>query len=152
MVTRVLQLFLPHIQVPDNIDEEAEATSLQMHFEQQLRQLGMQFGRGGFQLKSVRHQDGLDLQIETDTAPLLFSGLLGTDAVVVPYGELFWQLQLRMVIDWKTPDSLQSVHGVQLQQMLQLMGGLFNSHDPAVVVFTDLVNFVIYQPYAYAVR
>lgn len=120
-----------------------------MHFEQQLHQLRMLSGNGGFEVLNVRHH-GVDFQIETDTAPLLCSSC--TDAVLVPYGELSWELQLHVVIDWKKPDSLQSLQGGKLQQTLELMGALFHSNHPALMVFTDLINFAIYQPYTNAVQ
>ena len=41
---------------------------------------------------------------------------------------------------------------MEMQQKLELMGALHHSNHPALVVFTDLVNFAIYQPYGNAIQ
>ena len=137
-------------QWPVEPDEARESLKLQAHFQEQLEDLGVAFGQGGFQLLDVRQQDRLGFRCDTDFGTLVFNG--GTDAVIVPYGELNWELQLRMVVDWKTPKSFQSLHKMDLQQKLELMGSLYHSNHPSLVVFTDLVNFAIYQPYANAIQ
>ena len=120
------------------------------HFQQQLEHLGVAFGPGAFQLLDVRQQDRLGFCCNTASGTLVFHG--GTDAVIVPYGELNWELQLRMVVDWKTPESFKNLQKMDLQQKLELMGSLYHSNHPCIVVFTDLMNFAIYQPYADAIH
>ena len=102
----------------------------------------MTFGQGAFQLLDVRQQDRLAFQCDTASGTLVFHG--GTDSVIVPYGELSWELQLRVVVDWKTPKSFKDLDRMDLQQKLKLMGSLYHSNHPSLVVFTDLTNFVIY--------
>ena len=106
----------------------------------------MPFGEGAFELLDVRRQDRLGFQCDTSAGTLVFRG--GTDAVIVPYGELSWELQLRMVIDWKTPTAMQTLGIKDLQQQLELIGSLHHSNHPSPVVFTDLTNFAIYQSHA----
>lgn len=135
---------------PSEPDEARESPQLHTHFQQQLEQLGVAFGPGAFQLLDVRQQDRLGFHCDTGSGTLVVHG--GTDAVIVPYGELNWELQLRMVVDWKTPKSFKDLQRMDLQQKLELMGSLYHSNHPSLVVFTDLINFAIYQPYANAIQ
>ena len=135
---------------PTEPDEIKESLKLQAHFQEQLEQLGVAFGQGAFQLLDVRQQDRLGFSCDTGSGTVVFNG--GTNAVIVPYGELNWELQLRVVVDWKTPESFQSLHSMDLQQKLELMGSLYHSNHPALADFTDLINFAIYQPYANAIQ
>lgn len=63
-----------------------------------------------------------------------------------------WQLQTRVLFDWKRPAELQSVESVLVQAQLELIGALFNSNHPALVVFTDGINFVLLQPWGRGIR
>jgi len=47
---------------------------------------------------------------------------------------------------------LQSVEGVVTQAQLELMGALYNSNHPALVVFTDGINFVVLQPWGCGIQ
>ena len=80
----------------------------------------------------------------------MFNG--GTDAAIIPHGAIPWQGQTRILFDWKSPLDLQSVESVVTQAQLELMGALHNSQHPALVVFTDGVNFVILQPWGHAIQ
>ena len=80
----------------------------------------------------------------------MFNG--GTDAVVVPYGALVWQLQTRVLFDWKRAAELESVDSVLVQAQLELIGSLYNSNHPALVVFTDGISFVLLQPWGRGIR
>ena len=135
---------------PLEADEDKETPKLQAHFQQQLEQLGVAFGKGAFELLDVRHQDRLGFHCDTGAGTLVFRG--GTDAVIVPYGELSWELQLRVVVDWKTPKAFNNLRGMDLQQKLELLGSLYHSNHPSLVVFTDLTNFAIYQPHSNAIQ
>lgn len=105
---------------PSEPDEARESPQLLAHFQQQLEHLGVAFGPGAFQLLDVRQQDRLGFCCDTGSGTLVFHG--GTDAVIVPYGELNWELQLCMVVDWKTPKSFKNLQKMDLQQKLELMG------------------------------
>ena len=126
--------------------QEKETPKLQAHFEQQLEQLGMPFGEGAFELLGVRRQDRLGFQCDTSAGTLVFCG--GTDAEIVPYGELSWELQFRMVINWKTPKAMNTLGMKDLPQQLELIGSLHHCNHPSPVVFTDLTNFAFYQSHA----
>ncbi len=107
--------------------------------------------KDGFQLVDVHSQTGrLNFVCTTAASTLMFSG--GTDAVVVPYGALVWQLQTRVLFDWKRPSELRSVESVLVQAQLELLGSLFNSHHPALVVFTDGISFVLLQPWGRGIK
>lgn len=139
-------------QWPLEVDEERESPKLQEHFEREVAKLGVLLGEGGYQVLDVRGQDRLSFQCCSATTTLAFNG--GTDAVVTPFGEKSWELQLCELIDWKSPLSL-SVEGhssMGLEQRLELFGALYHSNRPPIVIFTDLNNFVIYQPYGKAIR
>ncbi len=44
------------------------------------------------------------------------------------------------------------MESVVTQAQLELMGALYNSRHPALVVFSDGVNFVILQPWGFAIQ
>ena len=132
-------------------DEDRHASQLQTHFQQQLAALGVPFNRrGSYQLKDIRKDYKLSFSCSTSRKEYQFKG--GADAVVVPYGELQWQLQTRVLVDWKIPTSLTSVSSGDEQRQLELLGALHHSNHPAVVVSTDGLNFVIFQPYSATIR
>ena len=141
--------FSPY-QWPADYNEEKESPKLLKHFETEMAKLDVKLGKDGFEVQDVRGQDRLSFQCSTATATLAFNG--GTDAVITPFGEQSWELQVRAVIDWKTPRSLTAYNTTDIQQKLELIGALHHSNHPAIVIFTDLVNFVIYQPHGKAIR
>ena len=107
--------------------------------------------KNGFELLDVHsHKSKLSFACTTAANKIVFSG--GTDAVVVPYGALVWQLQTRVLFDWKRPAELESVDSVLVQAQLELIGSLYNSNHPALVVFTDGINFVLLQPWGRGIR
>ncbi|KAK9901204.1 hypothetical protein WJX75_000120 [Coccomyxa subellipsoidea] len=110
----------------------------------------VQAAAGSYQIKDIRKDYKLSFTCSTPTAEYQFNG--GADAVIVPYGELQWQLQTRAIIGWKTPTSLITVTSGEQQRTLELLGTLHHSNHPALVVSTDGVNFVIFQPFGDAVR
>ena len=127
------------------IYENTYATQLLNHFLEALTIFDVPFGVGGFDFKDVRNYNNrLSFACTTGASTLMFNG--GTDAAVIPHGAIPWQGQTRVLFDWKRPSDLQSVENVATQAQLELMGALFNSRHPALVVFTDRVNFVILQP------
>eukprot|EP00611_Tribonema_gayanum_P009304 TRINITY_DN19090_c0_g1_i1.p1 TRINITY_DN19090_c0_g1~~TRINITY_DN19090_c0_g1_i1.p1 ORF type:complete len:228 (-),score=50.20 TRINITY_DN19090_c0_g1_i1:66-662(-) len=70
-----------------------------------------------------------------------------TGAAVVP-AKVFivsWELQLRVVFDWKTPAEMQTVDLLRLQATMVLLGTINLSYHPTMVVFTDGTSFAIYQ-------
>ena len=93
----------------------------------------MAFGEGAFQLLDVRRQDRLGYRCDTGAGTLVFNG--GTDAVIVPYDELMWELQLRMMTDLKTPPALNTLGAMDLQQKLELIGSLYHSNHPSLMGF-----------------
>lgn len=107
-----------------------------LHFKLHLQQPAVEFGQDAFALLDVRRQARLGFECNTTLSKFVFNG--GADAVVVPYGELDWQLQTRVVVDWQTPKSFWNLDGVKLQQQLELMGAIRHSNHPTIVVFTDL--------------
>lgn len=127
--------------------EDDVAPLLRDHVQHELERYGVKFGQGGFQLKDVRAQHNLGFSVGVATGRLVFEG--GCDAVVVPWGELRWQKQLRVVFDWKRPQDLvveKVLSGTQ-QAQLEMLGALAHSHHPALVVFTDCCNFIGLQPF-----
>ena len=107
--------------------------------------------KDGFQLVDVPSQTSrLNFVCTTAASTLMFSG--GTDAVVIPYGAMVWQLQTRVLFDWKRPSEPQSADSVLVQAQLELLGSLFNSHHPALVVFTDGISFVLLQPWGCGIK
>eukprot|EP00611_Tribonema_gayanum_P001376 TRINITY_DN10_c0_g1_i7.p1 TRINITY_DN10_c0_g1~~TRINITY_DN10_c0_g1_i7.p1 ORF type:complete len:322 (-),score=49.02 TRINITY_DN10_c0_g1_i7:505-1470(-) len=140
-----------HKWVTNPPDEEQETPALLGHFREQLKHLGVPLDEPqGFAVRDVRAQHKLSFRTELASGPIIFSG--GTDAVVVPYGVVSWSLQARVIIDFKTPLSLDKPDACESQAVLELFGALHCSHYPPLVVFTDCVNFVIYQAYGRAVR
>lgn len=67
----------------------------------------------------------------------------GADAAVVPFGDLLWPEQIRMLFSWK--GELQDMETVQAQS--QLMGCLLHSNHPAMLVCTDGTNFALFCPW-----
>eukprot|EP00611_Tribonema_gayanum_P007437 TRINITY_DN167_c0_g3_i7.p1 TRINITY_DN167_c0_g3~~TRINITY_DN167_c0_g3_i7.p1 ORF type:complete len:263 (-),score=23.84 TRINITY_DN167_c0_g3_i7:429-1217(-) len=137
---------------PRSQREEVETPKLLTHFKAQLAAFGVPFDkRQGFRMLDVHNNcDALSFDFPLAGNKVVeFGG--GTDAVVCPYGVISWQMQLRVVIDWKTPKAL-TLEGVDVQAKLELLGGLSKSNHPALVVFTDCVNFIIYQPSQPALR
>ena len=133
------------------IYENTYATQLLNHFLEALTIFDVPFGVGGFDFKDVRNYNNrLSFACTTGASTLMFNG--GTDAAVIPHGAIPWQGQTRVLFDWKRPSDLQSVENVATQAQLELMGALFNSRHPALVVFTDGVNFVILQPWGCAIQ
>lgn len=80
----------------------------------------------------------------------MFTG--GTDAVVAPHGAIQWQGETQILFDWKRPSDSEFVERNVTQAQLELMGALYNSRHPALIVVTDEVNFVILQPWGCAVQ
>lgn len=80
----------------------------------------------------------------------MFTG--GTDAVVAPHGAIQWQSETQILFDWKRHSDSEFVERNVTQAQLVLMGALYNSRHPALVVVTDEVNFVILQPWGCAVQ
>ena len=131
--------------------ENTYAPQLLNHFVRALTVFDVPFGVGGFDIKDVHTQNSrLSFTCTTGASKLMFNG--GTDAVVIPHGAIPWQGQTRVLFDWKKPLDLQSVESVVTQAQLELMGALHNSRHPALVVFTDGVNFVILQPWGCAIQ
>lgn len=127
--------------------EEAYAAQLRAHFHAALGLFDVPLDvPKGFQMLDVHtHTKRLSFACTTETFKMIFNG--STDAVVVPYGAIPWQNQTRVIFDWKRPSDLQSVGSVITQAKLELMGALYNSNHPALVVFTDGINFVVLQPW-----
>ena len=131
--------------------ENEYATELLNHFAEALTIFDVPVGVGGFDFKDVRNYNNrLSFACTTGASTIMFKG--GTDAVVIPHGAIPWQGQTRVLFDWKRPSELQSVESVVTQAQLELLGALFNSRHPALVVFTDGVKFVILQPWGCAVQ
>ncbi|DBA92617.1 TPA: hypothetical protein ACH3X1_002836 [Trebouxia sp. C0004] len=126
------------------------AIELLNHFVEALTIFDVPMGVGGFDFKDVRNYNGLSFACATGAFTIMFKG--GTDAVVIPHGAIPWQGQTQVLFDWKRPSELQSVESVVTQAQLELMGALSNSRHPALVVFTDGVNYVILQPWGCAVQ
>jgi hypothetical protein len=134
-------------------DEVKSSAALCNHFREQLAAFGEPMVNGRFSLYDVRNQNDLGFALATPGGQLVFNG--GTDAVIVPSGQkIWWNRQLRVIIDWKTPQELQALAYIRTtkQGILELVGGLANSEHPALVVFTDGINFVILQPYNISIR
>ncbi|DBA78063.1 TPA: hypothetical protein ACH3X2_008038 [Trebouxia sp. C0005] len=127
--------------------EATFAPQLLAHFHARLCAYGVPLdAKDGFEFLDVHsHSSKLSFACTTAASTLIFSG--GTDAVIVPYGAIVWQLQTRVLFHWKRPAELQSVESVLVQAQLELIGSLFNSNHPALVVFTDGINFVLLQPW-----
>jgi hypothetical protein len=135
---------------PNEINSSADLCE---HFRNQLAAFGEPMVNGRFSLYDVRGQNDLGFALATPTGQLVFNG--GTDAVIVPSGQkIWWSRQLRVMFDWKTPQELQALAYIRTtkQGPLELVGGLANSEHPALVVFTDGINFVILQPYNISIR
>lgn len=92
----------------DNTREDDMAPQLLQHMQQQFQAFGVHFGAGGYELKGVRTQFQLGFSVEVPMGRLVFEGR--PDAVVVPWGELLWLKQLRMVFAWKRPRVCWGVH------------------------------------------
>ncbi|KAL3144579.1 hypothetical protein ABBQ32_004303 [Trebouxia sp. C0010 RCD-2024] len=145
--------FVPFMKWPTQgeIYENTYAPQLLHHFVGALTVFDVPFGVGGFDFKDVHTQKTrLSFACTIGASTILFTG--GTDAVVIPHGAIPWQGQTRILFDWKRPPDLQSVESVVTQAQLELMGALYNSRHPALVVFTDGVNFVILQPWGCAIQ
>ena len=146
--------YLPFTSWPEHgqVYEAAYAPQLLAHFHACLCAFEVPLdAKNGFELLDVHsHSSRLSFACTTAASTMLFSG--GTDAVVVPYGAIVWQLQTRVLFDWKRPADLQSVESVLVQAQLELIGSLFNSNHPALVVFTDGINFVLLQPWGRGIR
>ena len=146
--------YVPFTSWPDNgqVYEAVYAPQLLAHFHARLCAYEVPLDvKNGFELVDVHsHSSRLSFACTTAANTILFSG--GTDAVVVPYGAIVWQLQTRVLFDWKRPADLQSVESVLVQAQLELIGSLFNSNHPALVVFTDGINFVLLQPWGRGIR
>ena len=80
----------------------------------------------------------------------MFNG--GTDAVVIPLGSIPLQGQTRVLFEWRRPSDLQSVESVVTQAQLELMGALYTSRHPALLVVTDGVHFVVLQPWGETIQ
>ena len=131
------------------IYENTYAPQLYSHFEGALGTFDVPFG--GFDFKDVRkYKNRLSFACTTGASTIMFNG--GTDAAIIPHGAIPWQGQTRILFDWKSPSDLKSVESVVTQAQLELMGALHNSQHPALVVFTDGVNFVILQPWGHAIQ
>lgn len=135
------------------------AEQLIQHIQQQLKCCGVKLGPGGFELQNVRTQQYLGFSVELPAwlrtkgySHLVFEG--GCDAVVVPWGELLWYRQLRVVFDWKRPQDLcwDNIGGGTMQTPLQMLGALAHSEHPALVVSTDGCNFIVLQPSDVGIR
>ena len=99
------------------------AHTVTWHVQLELAKLQVSFDKTGrYQIKDTRKDYKLSFTCSTSTAEYQFSG--GADAVIVPYGELEWQLQTRAIIDWKTPTSLTSVTSGNQQRKMELLGTL----------------------------
>ncbi|KAG5181944.1 hypothetical protein JKP88DRAFT_199638 [Tribonema minus] len=132
--------------------EDVEAPKLFDHLKAQLAAFGVPFDKPqGFRMLDVHvNRDALTFDYPiADDKVVQFAG--GTDAVVYPYNVISWHMQLRVVINWKTPKAL-TVDLVDVQAKLELLCALSKSNHPALVVFTDDVNFIIYQPFKSALR
>ncbi len=128
---------------PASTCEDTEAPKLREHFEGELAKLKVPLGQGGFQVQDVREQhDKLSFQCSPGSATLAFNG--GPDAVVTPFGSRMWSAQVCEVIKWKSLKSLTDSYSMEDQMRLELMGALYNSNRPTMVICTDLVNFLIY--------
>jgi hypothetical protein len=128
------------------IYENTYAPQLLNHFVGALTVFDVPFGVGGFHFKDGHTQKTrLSFACTTGASTILLTG--GTDAFVIPHGAIPWQGQTRILFDWKRPSDLQSVESVVTQAQLELMGALYNSRHPALVVFTNGVNIVILQPW-----
>ena len=147
-------VYTAYQQWPDQIsqgDEDKHALALRTHVQLELAKLQVPFDKAGsYQIKDIRKDYKLSFTCSTPTAEYQFNG--GADAVIVPYGELQWQLQTRAIIDWMTPTSLITVTSGEQPRTLELLGTLHHSNHPALVVSTDGINFVIFQPFGDAVR
>lgn len=131
--------------------ENTYAPQLLSHFQGALGIFDVPFGVGGFDFKDVRkYNSRLSFVCTTGASTIMFNG--GTDAAIIPHGAIPWQGQTRILFDWNRPSDLQSVERVVTQAQLELMGALHNSHHPALVVFTDGINFVILQPWGHAIQ
>ena len=145
--------FVPFANWPagGQIYEHTYAPQLLNHFLGALTIFDVPFGFGGFDFKDVHtYNNRLSFACTTGASTIMFNG--GTDAAVIPHGAIPWQGQTRILFDWKRPSDLQSVESVVTQAQLELMGALYNSRHPALVVFTDGVNFVILQPWGCAIQ
>ena len=104
--------------------------------------------RGGVQLLDVHtHNSSLTLTCTSGTSAFVFK--CGTD---VPHGTLPWQTQPRLMFNSKRPSELQSVEGVVLQAQLRLIGFLYESNPPVLIVFTGGISFVVLQPWGRGIQ
>ena len=146
--------YVPFTSWPDTgqVYEAACAPQLLAHFHARLCAYEVPLDvRNGFELLDVHsHSSKLSFACTTGASTTFFTG--GTDAVVVPYGAIVWQLQTRVLFRWKRPAELHSVESVLVDAQLELIGSLFNSNHPALVVFTDGMNFVLLQPWGRGIR
>ncbi|KAG5175763.1 hypothetical protein JKP88DRAFT_265713 [Tribonema minus] len=139
-----------HTWVSDPPDEPRETPTLLSHFRSQLQHFGVPLDvPQGFVVRDVRGQHKLSFRTELATGLVAFNG--GTDAVVVPYRVVSWNMQARVIVHFKTPVSLDKPDACELQAVLELFGALHWSQYPPLVVFTDCINFVIYQAHGRAV-
>ena len=145
--------FVPFANWPaeGQISENTYAPQLLSLFLGALTIFDVPFGVGGFDFKDVRNYNSrLSFACTSGASTIMFNG--STDAAVIPHGAIPWQGQTRILFDWKRPSDVQSVESVVTQAQLELMGALYNSRHPALVVFTDGVNFVILQPWGCAIQ
>lgn len=132
--------------------EATHKSQLCHHFHDSLTAFGVPLNiRDGFELMDVHHQTSkLEFACTTAASTIMFTG--GTDAVVIPCGALMWELQTRVLFVWKMPHELRSVDCILVQAQLILMGSLFTSNHPALVVVTDGITFVLLQPWGRGVK
>ena len=123
--------------------EAIQFSQLLTHFKAALRNFHAPFDTdGGFQFKDTGDEaEALSFASMTRSCGATqFVG--GADAAVVPYGDLSWPQQIRILFSWTHPDELQDMETVLQQAQLQLMGCLLHSNHPAMLVCTDGTNFV----------
>lgn len=61
-------------------------------------------------------------------------------------------MQICELIGWRTPQTSAAYISNNVEQTLMLLGALHHSHRPPIAIFTDLTNFVIYQPFGKSIR
>lgn len=140
--------FVPLLNLSSGPSNVSQFSQLISYFQAALCNLHVPFDAdGSFQLKDV-HNEAEALSFASMThmcGAAEFVG--GGEAATVPYGNLYWPQQIRILFSWKHPGELQDMETVLQQAQLQLMGCFLHSNHPAMLVCTDGTNFALFCPW-----